>query len=173
MSGPTVEPVAPTDDKRWRVIATTMRRHGYAPHALIETLHSVQQSFGYLDEPSLRYVAAGLRVPLSRVYGVATFYHHFTLKPQGKHSCVVCTGTACYIKGAAKLLKAIEEVAGVKPGETTPHGEFSLLSARCLGSCGLAPAVVMDGQVAGKVESTQVTQHIGRWMEHEHDTAIA
>lgn len=162
-----VEPVPPSEDKRWRVVATTMRRHGHSPRALIETLHTVQQSFGYLDEPSLRYVAAGLRVPLSKVYGVATFYHYFTLKPQGEHSCVVCLGTACYIKGAAKLLDSIEMVAGIKPGETTPGGEVSVLSARCLGSCGLAPAVIFDGQVAGKVGAEGVIQKIEGWMKHD------
>src|SRR5262245_14475929 len=92
----------PSDDRRWRVVDATMRRHGYAPSALIEALHAIQQSFGYLDDPSLAYVARSLRVPPSKVYGVATFYHFFSLKPQGEHTCVVCTGTACYIKGSGK-----------------------------------------------------------------------
>ena len=101
MSGmPTTLPKPPTDDKRWRIVEATMRRQGYDTHALIEALHSAQQAFGFLDEPTMRYVAASLRVPLSKVYGVATFYHYFTLKPQGKHACVVCLGTACYIKGS-------------------------------------------------------------------------
>jgi bidirectional [NiFe] hydrogenase diaphorase subunit len=80
------------------MVEATARRHGREPHALIETLHTVQETFGYLDETALRFVAALLCVPLSRVYGVATFYHFFTLKPKGKHTCVVYTGTACYIK---------------------------------------------------------------------------
>ena len=75
----------PTDDKRWRVVETAMRRQGFAPRALIEALHTVQQSFGYLDDAAMRYVAASLHVPPSRVYEVATFYHHFSLKPQGRH----------------------------------------------------------------------------------------
>ena len=83
-------------------------------------------------------------MPLSHVYGAATFYHFFTLKPKGRHTCVVCTGTACYIKGAPLILNAIERQYSIKPGETTPHGELSVLTARCLGSCGLAPAVVLD-----------------------------
>src|SRR5437763_15826681 len=106
----------PSDDKRWRVVDAAMRRHGYAPAALIEALHAVQQSFGFLDEPSLRYVARSLGVPLSRVYGVATFYHFFSMKPQGEHTCVVCTGTACYIKNSAALLAAVGETLGVSPG---------------------------------------------------------
>src|SRR3954466_9098086 len=109
----TVKPISPpSDDKRWRVVDATMRRHGYRPSALIEALHAVQQAFGYLDGPSLRYVAARLGVPPSRVYGVATFYHYFSLKPQGEHTCVVCTGTACYIKGSDRLLKSVREAFG-------------------------------------------------------------
>ena len=110
-----------------------MRRHGHAAHALIETLHTVQEAFGFLDDAGLRYVAGSLRVPLSRVYGAATFYHFFTMKPPGEHTCVVCTGTACYIKGAAALLASMEKGYGIKPGETTEDGKLSLVTARCLG----------------------------------------
>ncbi len=78
-------PQLPSADKRWKIVEATARRHGREPHALIETLHTVQESFGYLDETALRFVAATLRLPLSRVYGAATFYHFFTLKPQGRH----------------------------------------------------------------------------------------
>ena len=100
-------PKPPTDDKRWRLVDAAMRRQGYSSHALIEALHAAQSAFGYLDETAMRYVARSLRVPLSKVFGVATFYHHFMLKPQGKHCCVVCMGTACYIKGAGEILKDI------------------------------------------------------------------
>lgn len=156
-------PAPPSDDKRWRIVEATMRRNGYAPHALIETLHSVQEAFGYLDEPALRYTAAALRVPLSKVQGVATFYHFFTLKPQGRHVCVVCTGTACYIKGASALLKTAREAAGLSPGATTPDGEVSLLTARCLGSCSLAPAAVFDGQVQGQVSPELMRRRLQEW----------
>lgn len=153
-------PAPPSQDKRWKIVEATTRRYGYLDHALIESLHTVQECFGYLDEPALRYVAAALRVPLSKVYGVATFYHFFTLKPQGKHTCVVCMGTACYIKGAAQLLASIQEKYGIKPGETTPDGKLSLLTARCIGSCGLAPAAVFDGDVAGRVETGDVLSRL-------------
>ena len=96
-----VKPPVPSDDKRWRIVETRMRRLGYRPDALIETLHSAQEAFGYIDDDAMRYVGDSLRVPPSTVFGVATFYHHFTLKPQGEHTCVVCTGTACFINGAA------------------------------------------------------------------------
>jgi bidirectional [NiFe] hydrogenase diaphorase subunit len=158
---------APSGDKRWKIVEATARRHGREPHALIETLHTVQESFGYLDGAALRYVAAVLRVPLSRVYGAATFYHFFTLKPKGKHTCVVCTGTACYIKGAA-LLDAIEKAHGVKPGETTPDNELSVLTARCLGSCGLAPAAVLDGAVLGKISPGELVGRLEKGIRHDH-----
>jgi bidirectional [NiFe] hydrogenase diaphorase subunit len=143
-------PPLPGSDKRWKLVNATMRRNGYAGHALIETLHSIQDAFGFLDETSLRFVAASLDLPLSKVFGVATFYHLFMLKPKGRHACVVCTGTACYIKGAGGLVEAIEEHFGVNPGETTEDDRLSVLTARCVGACGLAPAVVVDGDVIGK-----------------------
>lgn len=143
-------PPLPSDDKRWKLVNATMRRSGYAGHALIETLHSVQEAFGFLDEASLRFVSASLDVPLSKVFGVATFYHLFMLKPKGRHACVVCTGTACYIKGAGRLMEAIDERFGINPGETTEDERLSVLTARCVGACGLAPAVVLDGSVIGK-----------------------
>ncbi|MEO8391524.1 MAG: bidirectional hydrogenase complex protein HoxE [Chloroflexota bacterium] len=157
----------PTEDKRWRIVQTAMRRQGFAPDALIETLHSAQAAFGYLDEPSLKYVAQSLHVPLSRVYGVATFYNLFTLKPQGAHTCVVCLGTACYIKGGQQILAALEQLTGVHRGETTPDKQVSLMVARCLGTCGLAPAVVLDEEVAGQVKPNEMVERVKEWLNHE------
>jgi len=143
-------PPLSSEDKRWKIIDAKMRRYAYQSHALIETLHTVQETFGFLDEEALRKVASALHVPLSKVYGVATFYNYFKLKPQGKHTCVVCMGTACYVKGANKIVKAIEAHTGIKPGETTPDHNLSLLTARCIGACSIAPAVIYDGQVASR-----------------------
>jgi bidirectional [NiFe] hydrogenase diaphorase subunit len=157
----------PSDDKRWRVVDATMRRHGFAPSALIEALHATQQSFGFLDLPSLAYVARSLRVPYSKVYGVATFYHFFSLKPQGEHTCVVCTGTACYIKGSGTLLESIREAFDVAPGETTADGKLSVMIARCLGACGLAPAAVFDGEVAGKLTPESIVQRSRSMTTHD------
>jgi len=161
------KPVAPSQDKRWRIVDATMRRLGNESHALIEAPHTVQESFGYLDNDSLRYVANVLRVPLSQAYGVATFYHFFSLKPPGEHTCVVCTGTACYIKGAAKLLHSLEEKFGIKPGETTPDGKVSLMTARCLGSCGLAPVAVFDQQISGRITPEALLAKVERWGNHD------
>jgi len=160
-------PPLPTEDKRWRIVSGTMRRHGFSRDALIETLHTVQESFGYLDTDSLRYVATSLRVPLSQAFGVATFYHFFSLKPPGAHTCVVCTGTACYIKGAPKLLQTIEQKFGIRPGETTEDGNLSLVTARCLGSCGLAPVAVFDQQISGMVTQEALLGKLGRFEKHD------
>jgi bidirectional [NiFe] hydrogenase diaphorase subunit len=157
------KPAPPNQDKRWKLVDATIRRQGAQPRGLIETLHTVQEAFGFLDEQALRYVALSLRVPLSRAFGVATFYHFFTLKPAGEHTCVICMGTACYIKGAPQLLDAVRKDLGIAPGETTPDKKVSLLTARCLGSCGLAPAVVYDQEVAGKVSTNAVREHLKKW----------
>src|SRR5437763_16707176 len=129
------------DEKRRRMIIATMRRNGFAPDALIETLHTVQSAFGYLDETALRFVAHELHIPLSKVYGVATFYHAFTLKPEGHHRCILCQGTACYIKARQTILRAVTRAYHITPDETIEDGGISLLTARCLESCSLVPAV--------------------------------
>jgi len=139
------------DEKRRRMIIATMRRNGFAPDALIETLHTVQSAFGYLDETALRFVAHELHIPLSKVYGVVTFYHAFTLKPEGRHRCILCQGTACYVKGSQAILQAVTTAYHITPGGTTEDGELSLLMARCLGSCSLAPAAIMDEDVVGNL----------------------
>lgn len=154
---PAVQPSAPQNadprlaDKRYKLIEATMRRYGYQGNALIESLHTAQEAFGYLDEFTLQHVARALHLPYSKVYGVATFYNYFTLKPSGAHVCVVCLGTACYIKGARQLLSAVEKKFDVKTGGTTSDKRFSLLTARCFGSCAMAPVVVMDGETLGKL----------------------
>jgi len=155
----------PSGDKRFKVLDITMKRNQYRPDSLIEVLHKAQEAFGYLEEDVLLYVARGLRLPLSRVYGVATFYHLFSLKPSGEHTCVVCLGTACYVKGAAELLESLDEHTHLSPGQTTSDGKMSLLTARCIGACGLAPAVVFDGTVAGKQTSESVMEKVTGWLD--------
>lgn len=150
------KPSPPTDDKRWKIVETRMRRMGDRPAALIEALHAAQEAFGYLDPEALHYVGDTLGVPHSRVYGVATFYSYFTLRPGGEHTCVVCTGTACYINGAKEILAGLDRELGVKPKQTTEDGKVSLLTARCLGACSLAPAAIVDGEVRGKVVASDL-----------------
>ena len=151
---------APSDDKRWRLVETRIRKIGRSPDSLIEALHAAQEAFSYLDTDSLTYVAEALEVPLSKVYGVATFYSFFTLKPQGEHTCVVCTGTACYITGASQLLDAIRDEFGAGAGETTSDDLLSVLDARCIGACSMAPAATIDGELVGPLTPESVVARL-------------
>jgi bidirectional [NiFe] hydrogenase diaphorase subunit len=157
----------PSGDKRFKLLDVAMKRHQSRPDALIEVLHAAQELFGFLDDDVLIYVGRSLGVPLSRVYGVATFYNFFSLKPQGEHTCVVCLGTACYVKGAGALLGAVQAAAGLRAGETSADGRLSLVTARCIGACGLAPAVVLDGEIAGKVTAGDLLARMGQWTKSD------
>lgn len=154
-------------DKRFKILEVFMKRHMFRADALIEVLHKAQKLFGYLEDDLLIFVAHHLRLPPSRVYGVATFYHFFTLKPKGEHTCVVCLGTACYVKGANKVQAAVEALTGITAGETTPDNKVSLLTARCIGACGVAPAVTYDGQVAAKQTPEDAVAKIKQWTGHD------
>lgn len=151
-------------DKRFKILQTHIKRHQEKGDALIEVLHKAQELFGYLDDTLLIFVARSLKLPASRVYAVATFYHFFTLKPTGAHVCVVCLGTACYVKGADRLIAAVKETSGISPGETTPDKRISLLTARCIGTCGTAPAVVYDGKVSPNQTPETALERIKEWI---------
>lgn len=140
----------PSGDPRFKLVDRALKRQNFKQDALIEVLHTAQEAFGHLSDDLLIYTARQLKLPLSWVYGVATFYHFFSLKPQGAHSCIVCLGTACYVKRAGEIAAALQEAFGIESGQTTPDGKLSLSAARCLGSCGLAPVVVLDGAVVGR-----------------------
>ncbi|UKO98565.1 bidirectional hydrogenase complex protein HoxE [Nostoc sp. UHCC 0870] len=155
----------PSGDKRLKMLDATLKRHQYQQDALIEILHKAQELFGYLENDLLLYIAHSLKLPPSRVYGVATFYHLFTLAPHGTHSCVVCTGTACYVKGSQAILANIEQLTHIHAGQTTADGQLSLLTARCLGACGIAPAVVFDGTVLGHQTPESVAERVQGWLK--------
>ncbi|MGI0483005.1 bidirectional hydrogenase complex protein HoxE [Geminocystis sp. CENA526] len=156
-------------DKRLKVLDITIKRNQHRQDALIEILHKAQSSFGYLEEEVLIYIAHQLKLPLSQVFGVATFYHLFSLKPSGAHNCVVCLGTACYVKGSAELLDKLAQEVNLHEGETTPDGKVSLMTARCIGACGLAPAAVYDGKVCGKQTSEAVLAQVKQWLENNEE----
>jgi NADH-quinone oxidoreductase E subunit len=126
--------------------------------ALIAILHEAQERYGYLSNEVIEHIAQITEVPAAEIYGVATFYSYFKLKPQGKHRISVCMGTACYIRGAAKILEAIQEQLEIKPGETTEDMLFTLDECRCVGACGLAPVVLINERVYGKVEPRQIKE---------------
>ena len=110
----------PSGDARFTLIDRTLKRLRFQQDALIEVLHTAQEAFGYLEEDLLIYVARQLKLPLSWVFGVATFYHFFSLKPQGENNCIVCMGTACYVKRAAEIVAALQAELGIEAGQTTP-----------------------------------------------------
>ncbi len=154
----------PSGDRRFEMLDTSMKRVRFQPDSLIEILHTAQELFGHLRPDILMYVSRALKLPPGRVYGVATFYHLFSFSPQARHSCVVCTGTACYVTGADAILPAVEKALGVAAGRTTPDGEVSLSVARCLGACGLAPIVVYDGQVAAHQSVDDSVRTVKQWV---------
>jgi NADH-quinone oxidoreductase subunit E/NADP-reducing hydrogenase subunit HndA len=118
---------------------------------LINVLHKAQHTFGYLPAEVQEVVAEELNVPLAKVYGVVTFYSFFTMIPKGLHPISVCTGTACYVRGAEKVLDEFKRIMKIQVGETTPDGKFSLSCLRCVGACGLAPVVMVGEKVYGRV----------------------
>jgi len=136
-----------------------MSRHQYSGDALIEVLHTAQELYGFLSPELLRTIAKKLKLPPSRVLGVASFYHFFTMKPKGEHTFVVCTGTACYVAGAAGLVETLEKRCA-KVGQTSKDGKVSVVTARCIGSCGLAPAVVYDGSILARVKPDRILREL-------------
>jgi len=132
--------------------------------ALIPVLHQAQELFGYLPKEIQARVAKGLRIPPSEVYGVVTFYHFFTMQPRGDHEIKVCLGTACYVRGAkTKVIDTIQETLSVGEGETTEDRKFSLSVVRCLGGCGLSPAMMIDDKVYGRLTPTRVKEILARY----------
>ena len=161
----------PSGDERYTAIDRSMKRFDYEKDALLEVLNAAQEAFGYLSRDLLFYISNQLKVPMSQVYGVATFYHMFSFKPLGEHNCIICTGTACHVKGSERIVESLVEAFKIQPGETTPDGMLSLTTARCLGSCGLAPVVVMDGQVRGKETAEGVTRRVREIVTLSKDNA--
>ena len=137
------------------------------PGALLPVLHEAQEIYGYLPIEVQQMVADGLNISLSEVYGVATFYTRFSLTPKGKHQISVCLGTACYVKGSDKVLEEVEKMLGIKSGECTPDGLFSIDSCRCVGACGLAPVMMIDEEVYGKLTPKEVDKILDKYIAEE------
>jgi len=137
----------PSGDDRFNLLDKQLKRVRYGQDQLIEILHLAQDVFGYLDDDILIYLARNLMLPPSMVYGVATFYQLFTFDPPGDHSCTICTGTACFVKGADDIVNSVSDEHSVEVGTTSEDGTLTLKTARCIGSCGLAPVLVVDGEV--------------------------
>ncbi len=155
----------PATDPRVKQLDTRMKKEGYRPDALIEILHAAQNAWGYLPMPVLQHISLRLRIPPARVFSTVTFYHFFSLKSQGEHTCLICTGTACYVKGAQQLLEAVEQTFGVQVGEVSADNKLGVQAARCIGACGLAPAVVLDEEVQAKIDAAGLVAKIKEKLE--------
>jgi NADH-quinone oxidoreductase subunit E len=129
---------------------------------LIPILQRAQQDFGYLSDDAMRHIARFLKVPEGVVYGVATFYAQFKFVPVGRNIIKVCRGTACYVKGSPRIVEEVEKVLGIKDGGTTPDLEYTLETIACFGSCALAPVVVLNDKVYGRMTSDKAKQLLGK-----------
>lgn len=138
-------------------------KHKGKAGGLIPVLEEAQVSLEYLPVCVQKRIAAGLNLPLSRVYGVVTFYSFFTMTPRGKHTVRVCLGTACYVRGGKALAETLEKQFGIKEGETTADRMFTLESVRCLGACGLGPVIVVDEEVHGRVKPGKVKEILSQY----------
>ena len=155
---PNVKSVVPyrgTKEQEERLKAVIVEHKGQ-PGATMPVLQAAQEIFGYLPEEVQIMVAEGLDIPLSEVYGVASFYAQFTLNPKGKYQISLCLGTACYVKGASDVLDAVQKHLGIRTGSITPDGKFSLDACRCIGACGLAPVMMINNDVYGRLTPDQV-----------------
>ncbi|HHT48069.1 MAG TPA: NAD(P)H-dependent oxidoreductase subunit E [Firmicutes bacterium] len=147
-------------DEKYQKLDEVINQYKGKPGGLIPVLHQAQLIFGYLPKEVQIKVAEGLDIPLSEVYGVVTFYTFFSQKPRGKHTIGVCLGTACYVKGAAEIVEALENSLGIKVGDTTDNGEFSLMVTRCIGACGLAPVLTVGEDVYGRLSPDKIPEII-------------
>jgi bidirectional [NiFe] hydrogenase diaphorase subunit len=154
-------PPATAKDNRDKLLERAMSRYHYSGDALIEVLHTAQELYGFLTPVLLKNIARKLKLPPSHVLGVTTFYHFFSLAPKGEHSFVVCLGTACYVAGSLGLVETLERRCA-KAGSTSPDGRVSVGTARCIGSCGLAPAAIYDGKILPRLNRQQLDTELDR-----------
>jgi len=149
------------NDEKVAELVTFMQQAKQQPHSdsqLIAILHKAQELYGYLDKEVMDRVAMTMNIPTAHIWGVATFYHYFNLKPKGKHSISVCLGTACYVKGAEDVLKAIRDELKIDFGQTTEDKLFTLQETRCLGACGLAPVAMIDDKIYGELTPKKIVE---------------
>lgn len=147
-----------------KALREVIEKHRSERGCLMPILHEAQAIYGYLPAEVQTLIAEELNIPLSEVYGVVTFYTQFSLQPKGKHRISVCLGTACYVKGSDKILSAVERELGISCGECTADGKFSIDSCRCVGACGLAPVMLVDDDVYGKLTENDVPEILEKYM---------
>jgi NADH-quinone oxidoreductase E subunit len=135
----------------------------YSDSYLIAVLHKVQGMYGYLPREMMDMVAELMQIPTAHIWGVATFYHYFNLKPVGKHVISICLGTACYVKGATEILDALKRELKIEVGQTTEDRLFTLHEARCLGACGIAPVIMIDDKIYGELDAKKVVALLNQY----------
>jgi len=162
---PTVSETQTIDTGRVEAVLARYPRHD--PGDLVNILHDLQAEFRYLPEEALRETAAHLELAAPQVYGVATFYHGFHTQPRGAHTCTVCTGTACHVRGAPRLLEQLERDVGIPAGGTTADLSLTVEEVGCVGACALGPLVVVDGEYHGHMTSERLTRLVGKLIPAE------
>lgn len=151
------------DEKKYEEIANVIDLYKDKEGSLIQILHLAQEIYGHLPLELQKYIADSLDIPLSEVSGVITFYSFFSTKPRGKHTIRVCLGTACYVRGGKKLVERLQDMLDVQIGDTTKDGKFTFEVARCIGACGLAPAMMIDGEVYKQVNVNKLESIISKY----------
>lgn len=159
-------------DPRIKQVKKILENYKSVKGGLIPVLHETQELYGYLPEDVLKVVSDGMNISMQEIYGVATFYHLFSLEPKGEHVIRVCMGTACYVKGSQNVLDALSQELNVEIGKTTEDGRFTLEATRCLGACGLAPVMTIDDRVFGKVNQNNVRKILNEFLEQEEKQAV-
>lgn len=149
--------------EQWAAVDAVIARHRHVPGSLITVLREAQEVVGYFPPPLLDRIAEGMNIPGSDVFGVVSFYSLFSLEPRGRHSIKACTGTACYVKGIREVISRIAGEYGIREGQTTQDGRFDLEGVRCLGACGLAPVMVVDGDTHGAVSADTVLELLKKY----------
>ncbi|NMB73542.1 MAG: NAD(P)H-dependent oxidoreductase subunit E [Myxococcales bacterium] len=145
------------EDAKFKAI---LERHGRDPANLLAMLQDIQKEENYLPREDLVRLAKELAVPITRIYGLATFFKAFSLKPRGKHICTVCMGTACHVRGAPRLVEQVEREFSLKAGETTPDRKLTLETVNCVGACALGPLVILDGEYHGNMNAAKLDKVI-------------
>ena len=154
-------------DEKLGKLDRVLEEYAGKPGALIPVLHEAQKIYGYLPEEVQYHIAQGLKVPLADVYGVVTFYALFTMTPRAEHNIAVCMGTACYVKGAGKLVEKITEETGVKVGEISEDRKYGLEATRCIGACGMAPVLTINEEVHGRLNADQLGQILEKYQNEQ------
>ena len=154
------------NDESFPQIDLVIKREGNKPESLIQILHGVQEVLGYLPMEAQAYVAKKMNVPPSKVFGIVSFYNFFKMEKDAEHVIMVCIGTACYVKGAAEVIKKFESELQIKKGQITPDKKFSIREVRCLGACGMAPVISVDGtDIYGRLTTDQVPGILAKYRE--------